>query len=85
MLLLCHSICLSIPLPDTSLTFFYHEHFSQHRELCVIHGVSVVLLITEGSGRKGCCEAADPPSFSSSGQLCLGKGYFVPHRHACRS
>lgn len=68
-----------------SYFFLYHEHFSQHRELCVIHGVSVVQLITEGSGRKGCCEAADPPSFSSSGQLCLGKGYFVPHRHACRS
>lgn len=58
-LLLCHCICLFIPLPDTSLTFFlYHEHFSQHGKLCVIHGASVVLLIKEGSGRRQCCEAA---------------------------
>lgn len=84
------SLCSSVPPPSHfSFIFFHHEHFleqgcSRHRKPGAIHGVSVGYT-TEGTGRKGCCETADLPSCPNSGQLCLGKGFFVPHRDAHRS
>lgn len=75
------SLCSSVPAPSHfSFIFWYHEHFleqecSRHRKPGTIHRVTVGLPITGGTGRKGCCGAADLPSCPSWGQFCQGKGF----------